>query len=183
MSLRREVVARSKLPHMRRGLFWVQGSWSPEGHGDIPLLFCGSKRRVVIDRGRPWHPRGALQDTWPLRAILPYPLGTHLSGSREDRAAGEQTLEHWTSSTWWGVLCASRACVWGSSPTYLTVHSFRMPFSKTSFLRYFIYYKICKVEVVSSVFTKLCSHHHSLILECLNSPRRNHQSLNPHSPR
>lgn len=118
-------------------------------------------------------PQGGLQDTWPPRAILPYPLGTHLSGQggpgsgRTD--TGTLDFEHLVR----GCVCFQGLCVRGS-PTYFTVPSFRLPFSKTTFLRYFIYYKICQVEVVSSVFTKLCSHHHSLILECLNSPRRNH---------
>ena len=87
--LGREVAARSKLPHVRRGLFWVQGSCSPEGHGGIPLLFCGSKGRVVIAEVNLDAP-GGLQDTWPPRVILPPPaLCTHLSGAREGRAAGD----------------------------------------------------------------------------------------------
>ena len=179
LSLGREVAARSKLPHVRRGLFWVQGSCSPEGHGGIPLLFCGSNGRVVIAEVNLDAP-GGLQDTWPPRVILPPPpcarisLGPGRAGQRETWTLDLEHLVGWGS-------CTSRACVWGGSPTYLTVPSFMLRFSKTTFLRYFLCYKICKLEVVSSVFAKLCNHHHSLILECLNSPRRNqaHHRLPP----
>ena len=94
MSLRREVVARSKLPHMRRGLFWVQGSWSPEGHGDIPLLFCGSKRRVVIDRGRPWCPRGHFRTPGPYGPSCPTPWA-HIS--QGPGRTGQQENRHWNT--------------------------------------------------------------------------------------
>ena len=79
----------------------------------------------------------------------------------------------WTGSASWGELHSQGLCV-GWPPTHLTIPSFRLRFCKTTFLRDFLCYKICRLEVVSSVFAKVCSRHHSLTLECLNSPRRNH---------
>lgn len=121
LSLGREVAARSKLPHVRRGLFWVQGSCSPEGHGGIPLLFCGSKGRVVIAEVNLDAP-GGLQDTWPptghLAAPSPPPGHASLWGQG---GQGSGRRGHWTWSTWWGGGVALPGPVCGVAPPLISL--------------------------------------------------------------
>lgn len=96
-------------------------------------------------------------------------LGPGRTGQRENGHwdTGTPDFEHLVR----GCARFQGLCVRGS-PTYFTVPSFRLPFSKTTFLRYFIYYKICQVEVVSSVFTKLCSHHHKSNFRMSQQPQK-----------
>lgn len=111
-----------------------------------------------------------LQDTWPPRG--PYPTRSRISrawggqggAGDTDAGLGERLA---------GGVAPQGLCV-GGAPRISLSPSFRLRFSKTTFLRDFLCYKICRLEVVSSVFAKVCSRHHSLTLEYLNSPRRNH---------
>lgn len=115
-------------------------------------------------------PRGASGHLAPTGPLAPARVHASLRPG-EGRVAGDTDAGLGAPR---GGSCTPRACVWGGPPTHLTIPSFRLRFCKTTFLRDFLCYKICRLEVVSSVFAKVCSRHHSLTLECLNSPRRNH---------
>lgn len=161
------------LPRVAEGSSGARGPGHQEGRG-TSLFFSLAPRQGRLLGQRPtstlWSsPRHTAPAGRLAAPCVHTPLGQGLCRS------GGGGRGHWDSEAFctgggfhfWGL------CDGVAPPLYSTL-PWAAFFFKTSLLRYFTYHKICPFKVVSSLLSELCSHHHSLILEPLNSPQRSH---------